>query len=167
MKKKYKILLLTAALLLLTFAAYRIFTGNSDEEKIRKTLHRLTTLAAKPQEPRPAELAAKLRTLQTIFAEQVTIDFGARKMSETYTPRSLEPLLVNFRKQFISSDCSMSDLETTVSGGHADTVFACRFQGTPRKGNAVDEVRDINCRLVKHDKTWYIESISINDILER
>ena len=76
MKKKHKIILLASALVLLAFAAYRIFSGNSEEEKIRKTLLRLTTLAAKPQEPKPTELAAKLRTLQTIFAENVSINFG-------------------------------------------------------------------------------------------
>lgn len=167
MKKKHKTIAAFIVLLLAAGAAYFIFKGTSEEEKVRKTLVKLTTLADKPQNVSPTEFAVKLRTMQTIFAEQVVIDFGARRLSDVYSARSLEPLMINFRKHFITASCSLSDEEITVNGERANAVFACRFKGRPQQGNYVDEVRDVSCQLVKHDKTWYIEKISINDILER
>ena len=167
MKRKYKFIFFSAAVLILCAAAYWVLKGTSEEEKVRKVLFQLTTLAEKPQGVRPTELAVKLKTLQTVFADSVSIDFGARKLSDTYTPRSLEPMLVSFRKHFVETTCSMSDVEITLQGDRANAVFACRFKGVPRQGNRVDEVRDVSCQLVKRDQKWYIENISINDILER
>ena len=167
MKAKNKIILLLLILFGCAIAAYFVFAGSGDEAKIRRTLEKMTQLAAKPQEPKPAELAMKLRILQTVFAEQVSIEFSAHRFAENYTPRSLEPMLVNFRKHFASSDSSMSDLEINLSGSRADAVFSCRFQAVNRKKERVDEVYDVHCQLVKREQTWYIERVSINEILER
>ena len=167
MNKKHKFLSAAIVLLLISGAAYWLLKGTSEEEKVRKVLIALTTLAEKPQNVSPTEFAVKLRTLQTVFAEKVVIDFGARRMSDVHSARSLEPLLISFRKHFLYTSCSLSDEEITVDADRASTVFACRFKGKPQQGNYVDEVRDVSCQLVKRDRKWYIEKISINDILER
>lgn len=167
MNRKLRFTLFSALALLLLTTAYYFLNSNSDEEKIRKSLVSLASLAVKPSEASPAELAVKLRTIQTIFTGEIIIDFGARKLSGKYTPRSLEPMMVNFRKHFANSKCSAGNIEITVAGERADAVFSCSFKGTTIKGDVIDEVKDVNCRLVKYEKKWYIESISINDILER
>jgi hypothetical protein len=92
----------------------------------------MVSLASKPEAASPAELALKLRILQRVFADKVTIDFGARRMSDVYTPRSLEPMLANFRKSFVSTTASMSDEELRIDKVRADIVFACRFRGKLR-----------------------------------
>lgn len=167
MNRKIRFTLYSILAILLLAAAYFFWNSSGDEEKIRKSLVSLASLAAKPAEASPAELAVKIRILQTIFAEQIIIDFGSRKLSGNYSPRSLEPMMVNFRKHFTSSKCSAGNIEINIAGERADAVFSCTFKGTTNKGEVIEEVKDVNCRLVKHEQKWYIESISINDILER
>lgn len=164
-RKKICCILLAAAAA--AFAAYKIFGGVSDEAKIINTVSDMVSLASKPEAASPAELALKLRILQRVFADKVTIDFGARRMSDVYTPRSLEPMLANFRKSFVSTTASMSDEELRIDKVRADIVFACRFRGKPKSGIYVDEVRDVTCSLQKTDGVWKIDKVVINDILER
>ena len=167
MNKKSKFILFAVSSVLLITAAYFVWNNNSDEEKIRRTLISLASLAEKPDAARPTELAAKLRIIQTVFTDNINLDFRDIRLSGNYSARSLEPMLVNFRKHFADSDCSAGNMDITVSSDRADAVFSCSFSGRTSKGELIKEVRDVNCRLVKIDKTWYIESISINDILER
>ena len=79
-RKKICCILLAAAAA--AFAAYKIFGGVSDEAKIINTVSDMVSLASKPEAASPAELALKLRILQRVFADKVTIDFGARRMSD-------------------------------------------------------------------------------------
>ena len=167
MIKKHKRLFLLLLMLIVAAAGYRLFKAPTEEEKIEKTLREMATLADKPEEISPAEFAVKLKTLQRVFAENVTIEFGAHRFSDIRSRRSLEPLLINFREHFAKAGCSISDIEINITNERASVVFACRFIGRPKQGAAVDEIRDVTCQLVKLENKWYIERVSINDILER
>ena len=127
----------------------------------------MSSLAVKPETSGATELAVKLRTLHRVFADEVEIDIRAAKIADKYTPRSLEPLLVNFRKSFTRTDCSASDIEIKTDSRYAEAVFSCRFKGTPKQGAPFDEVRDVTCHLQKSEGVWKINRVVVNDILER
>ena len=167
MTKKNKTILFAVLFILPVIAAYFVWNNNSDEQKIRQTLIRLASLAEKPDAARPTEFAAKLRIIQTVFTDNINLDFRDIRLSGSYSPRSLEPMLANFRKSFVSTAASMSDEELRIDKVRADIVFACRFRGKPKSGTYVDEVRDVTCSLQKTDGVWKIDKVVINDILER
>ena len=166
---KHKKLMISILILLIAVCGLIFFmlTKPDENEKVRRVLVQFTRLADKPSTASAAELAVKLRTLQTVFCEQVMLDIRTPAISEIYTPRSLEPLLIRYRKHFSYTQSGMNDLEINISGNRADALFSLHLTGVTLKGYKVDEVRDINCVLVKSNDIWRIEKVTVTNILER
>ena len=168
MKNKLLLLILTAVALA-GAALWVTFSLQSEETKVKQVLEKLILLGERPENPGAAELAVKLGSIDDIFADQVVIEFGRRsRISGTYTQRSIEPLLVQYRKVFSRAHLDMDDLTVTISPEDtANAVFSCRLSGKLQGQDYIEEVRDIDCRLKKTDGVWRIEKLDINEVLER
>ena len=165
---KNKLLLLILTVVALAGAALWVtFALQSEEHKVKLVLDKLVYLAERPASPGAAELAVKLGSIDDIFAGEVSLDFGRRVLSGTYSSRSIEPLLVQYRKVFARAAVEMDDLTVTVAGDTAEAVFSCRLTGKLHRGDLVEEVRDIECRLKKIEDKWRIIKLEINEVLER
>ncbi len=168
MKNKLLLLILTAVALA-GAALWVTFALQSEEAKVKAVLEELIRLGERPENPGAAELAVKIASIDDIFADRVVIEFGRRgRISGTYSPRSIEPLLVQYRKVFARAELAMDDFTVTVSPEDtANAVFSCRLTGKLHRGDYIEEVRDVDCRLKKADGVWRIEKLDINEVLER
>ena len=167
MKRRKLIISTVIALIVCGAAVFLTCIRQDDNAKIRRVIFKFVRLAEKPDHASAAELAVKLRTLQTVFCDEVTLDIRHPAISEKYSPRSLEPLLVRYRKHFNHADASLSDLEINISGERADALFSVHLTGVTLRRHRVDEVRDVNCTLIRADGAWRIEKVSITNVLER
>jgi hypothetical protein len=165
--KKLLFILIIAALAAVSGALWMIFFFKSEEHKVKLVLDKLVYLAERPASPGAAELAVKLGSIDDIFAGEVSLDFGRRVLSGTYSSRSIEPLLVQYRKVFARAAVEMDDLTVTVAGDTAEAVFSCRLTGKLHRGDLIEEVRDVGCRLKKIEDKWRIVKLEINEVLER
>ena len=167
MKKRVVVFLLAAAAVCIC-AFVAVFFLKSEEHKVKLVLDKLIYLGERPENPGAAELAVKLGSIDDIFAEQVSLDFGRRFLSGIYSSRSIEPLLVQYRKAFVRADLKMDDLTVTISPEDtANAIFSCRLTGKLHRGDQIEEVRDVECRLKKTEGKWRIEKLEINEVLER
>ena len=168
MKNKLLLLILTAVALA-GAALWVTFSLRSEEAKVKRIVAELVKLGERPASPGAAELAVKIASIDDIFADQVEISFGRRfGLSGVYTPRSIEPLLVQYRKVFIHAAMAADDLTVTIeSEDTANAVFSCRLTGKLHRGDYIEEVRDVECRLKKLAGVWKIDRLNINEVLER
>ena len=168
MKNKLLIFITFAALIAAGGAFWAFRLSRSEEHKVKQVINQLVDLGKRPENPGPAELAIKITAIDNIFAEQVILDFGRRWNSGVFSNRSIEPLLVQYRKAFIHAELKMDDLTINIPDQEtANALFSCRLTGKLHRGDYIEEVRDVECRLKKIEGSWRIDKLEVNEVLER
>ena len=165
MVKKF---IIVFVLLFFGAAAYFIFCGESEEQKIRKMLNRLCTDCAKNKESSSAAaLVVKTNVLKNYFTDPCTLSVHRGFLQGTFNDVRIANEIMRVNMFFESSDLSYSDLVISVNTPEAETTFTGRFQAVTKSGEKVDEVREIELKLRKIDKKWKISSAEVRKILEK
>lgn len=170
-KIPHQLIWIVAAVILLVAGGYIYYLRNmTDEAKIRDVLETLCDIGTKSGEG-AAATALKLKSLEKIFAPEVDINLDDRIFAGKVKQTELTGDVVRFRAIFDRVKIGMRDLEIKVEGPEqAEAVFTGSLDGVGKSGGGVgtvSEVRDIFCKLEKIDGDWKINSLSVQNILQK
>lgn len=149
-------------------AAYFIFFGETEEQKIRRLLSDLCVDCAKNKESSSAAaLIVKTNVLKKYFTDPCTLSVHRGFLQGSYSDVRIANEIMRVNMFFESSDLSYSDLIISINEDEAETVFTGRFKAVLKDGGKVDEVREVELKLKKIDKKWKISAAEVHKILEK
>ncbi len=158
-----------ALFLLAAGAVWFFFFRSSEEGKVRAVLREFAYVCSRTEGEKTSLGLWKVHSSKSLFAAECVLSVtGADSFSGRYTPEALSSNLLRYRQMMATSEMSFSDMAPRiVSPERADVSFSARLRGVVRGGGAVDEVRDMECELVKEEGKWKIARLEARPVLER
>lgn len=155
-----------AVILLIGVGAY-VLLRPTEEKRIRRQLTHLADLAGKSGPENMLTAAGKARSIAGLMGDTVTITGAPLGMPGTYEGEELAAIILQGRMQFDALDPEIHDLEVVLRDPtNATAHFAAQLRGTAR-GERVNEVREIRCRLAKQEGDWIISRIEVVDVMRK
>jgi len=148
------------------FGAFTLFP--SEETKVKKQFSLLAAYACKEEGEKILTMAEKMRNLEFLFSEPCEIEAPPYLLSGSLKRAEIAGLAARARLHFSHLTMEFHDLSLSFpEEGTARAVVTGKVNGETISGEAVHEVREIECILKKSQDQWLFERWGIVEILKR
>lgn len=168
MVKKTKLIVLVFLVLLTAVAVYYLTREKTPEDMIKEQLYEFLDNASKSAGDKLTTSLLKTKSIEKQFAPKCYFDVGVQMFSGTYSPFQISQNSMRCRAMFRHVKFSISDLEIIMTSSKTATVdFTGHVKGITKQGNAIDEYRELSCKVNLIEGKWLISSVNIRKILKK
>lgn len=163
-----KKLLAGSLLVAVAIAVWLIFMNDSDEKRIMKTLSGLTECVSKHPGEKTSVMLFKSQILPGYFDDMCMLKIDNTHLSGAYTPESISSHMTRIRSFF--NDISLSFYDTKITFPSPDKAvvdLTGHLTGTLKRGNRINESRELKAELRKSDGKWLVYSLEVQEILKK
>jgi len=165
MVKKLAIVLVLAACAGLV---WYFFFNRSDRDQVIDALHDVAGYVSKEDGEKTSGMLLKSQLVGSYFADKCVLALDEQMFSGEYTPEDICANLVRTRQFFNSLKLTCHEIEVNMpSENEAVIDFTCRLRGLLKRGEQINEVRDIRAQLRKESGRWHFYSFKIREVLKR
>ncbi len=158
---------LSALVLLVLLIGGGIAYRRSDRVQIRRRFNRLADLAGRSPTESMIAMAARSEQLSNLFAAKTELSIPVRGLTGEYSRREIVQSAVRVKSQAESIELDFHDLKIReISGDNALCTVTARLRAVIN-GERINEVRELDCRLVREEGRWVFSSFSVAEILQR
>ena len=146
-----------------------VFNKKTDEELIKEQLAELADACSKNAEETSVTMALKNARIANTIAGHCSVAIPQAMMNGTFTPMEFAGSMTRSRAMFSTLRGTIEEAEVTVSEGQNKAVvdYSVRVTGALKKGDAVEEARDLRSEVVKEEDKWKFSSFEIREVLEK
>ena len=145
-----------------------IYFSQTEEKKVKRQFRLLAESVSKEAGENPFIMAQKIKNLQVLFEENLTIKVAAEPFSGSYTRDEVLSYATAGRTRF--SDLSLKFFDFNIAfpeKGTARAMLTARLTGKSTSGEQMDETREIECALKKIEKKWRFTHIEVVEVLKK
>lgn len=165
MKVRY---LIIALLLVISGVVVLVYVLQSEEHKIKRRFTSLAKWASKEEGENNLTMVQKTRSIGSLCAKTCYIKAPGTTFSGTYSSQQISALAARARLPFTSLSLRFDDLHIEVTGQQGATVrVTAQLLGTQKRGERVDDTRELECRLHKAEGKWLFTHFALIEVLER
>jgi hypothetical protein len=148
------------------FVAFSLFPG--EETKVKKRFSLLAEYASKADGEKILAMAEKMRNLEFLFSEPCTVEAPPYALSGSFNRAEIAGLAARARLHFSYLTLEFHDLSVSFPEKEtARAVLTGRVKGKTVSGEAVHEVREMECVLKKREGQWFFENWEVVEVLKR
>lgn len=146
---------LTVAAGLLIVAAAWWLLGNDSAAEVRAAHADLARVLSKSGEGDDGLSVLQLRSLESMFAEELVVAGDANGLSASYSPEEIVGLIVRVRSVFASVELELGELTVELPApDRAVATFRAGLSGRESDGELVREARSVVSRMRHVDGDW-------------
>lgn len=158
---------LCAVVLLVLAIGGGIAYQRSDRVQIRRRFNRLADLAGRSPTESMIAMAARSEQLSNLFADRTTLAVPIRGLTGEYSRREIVQSAVSAKSQAESIQLDFHDMRIRdISGDNAHCTVTARLRAVIN-GERINEVRELDCHLVREAGRWVFKSFSVAEVLQR
>ena len=158
---------LCASVLLLVAIVGGIAYQRSDRVQIRRRFNRLAVLAGRGPSDSMIAMAARSEQLSSLFADRTTLAVPITGLTGEYSRREIVQSAIRVKSLAESIQLDFHDLRIRdISGDNAYCTVTGRLRAVI-SGERINEVRELDCHLVREDGRWVFKSFSVAEVLQR
>ena len=168
MVKYIKYIIIVSALILATVIVFTLFKETSPEQQIKNQISKFLSRASKSSGDKLSTGLLKSKGLESLFAPRCSFSIGVSLFAGTYTPMQISANAMRCRSMFKYVKFSAHDLEINLTSSDTATVdFTGSLNGLTKRGKAIDNYKELACKLKLINEEWLIYSISIKEIIKK
>jgi len=144
------------------------YFSQTEEKKVRKQFRLLAESVSKKTGENPFVMAQKMKNLQVLFEENLTVNVAADSFSGSYSREEVLSYATASRTGF--SDLSLKFFDFHIDFPEkitARAMLTARLAGRTTGGEQMDETREIECVLKKVEKKWRFTHIEVVEVLKK
>lgn len=158
---------LCLVIVLIALAGVIFFHMRSDRIQIKRRFDQLSELAGRSSGENMIVMAAQTEKLSNLFAAEAVLAVPVHNLEGTYSRREIVQSALRIKSQSESIRLDFYDLEIVqIIGEKALCRVTARVQATV-DGEQINEVRELDCFLLKEDSRWVFSEFRISEILQR
>ena len=163
---KYIVLIMLLALAII--AVLRFFDNPSPEKQIAMRLEKFLTYASKSSGDKLSTGLIKSKSLEKFFMPNCRFYIRVSSFSGTYSPEQISSNSMRCRTIFKYVKFSAHDVQITLNSPTTATVdFTGALNGFTKRGKAIDDYRELTCKLQLTEGAWLISSVSVREIIKK
>ncbi|MCP4688610.1 MAG: hypothetical protein GY859_11200 [Desulfobacterales bacterium] len=140
----------------------------SEENRIKKRFKVLAEVISRDSEENKLALVVKTSKLQRLLAPKCTVDYPARSISRTYTPKEISQIVTRVLLQYSECFSKFYDIGVEITGEtRASAVFTVKLTGELPSGEYAEDIREVESELQKIEGEWMFNSFTLVDVLEK
>ena len=166
--KNIKYIILITLLAFAVIAVLRFFDKSSPEKQIMVRLEKFLTDASKSSGDKLSTGLIKSKSLERFFMANCRFHIGVLSFSGTYSPEQISSNSMRCRTLFKYVKFSAHDVQIKFNSPTTATVdFTGALNGVTKSGKAIDDYRELTCKLQLIDGKWLISSVSVREIIKK
>jgi len=139
-----------------------------DAARIKKQFDFLSANIDKAPDENQLIGAAHAKHIRDAFTETVSIHAPAYHYTRDLAAAELPALVLSARAPYTELSLTFYDFTIDFPQGNlADVRVTSRLRGQLPSGEAVEDIQELNCRMLKIDDTWRFAAIEIVEVLEQ
>jgi hypothetical protein len=161
--------ILAAALLAAAAGLWWFLRAPPPEEQIEAQLAALCRLVGKKAGEGALQMASKVHSLPSVFADPVEIRGDAGPVAGRHTPGELASLILRVRAAADTIDLGYTDLAVELQPPDEAAVrFTCRLRvtGNPAGGGGGDAYREVAGRLRRVEGRWVFSQFNVVNVMK-
>ncbi|MCE9615349.1 MAG: hypothetical protein K8T26_13845 [Lentisphaerae bacterium] len=159
---------LTAALAALLALSVAVWHHRNPTRQVVRRFASLATLIDKDAAESPIQAAIRSQQLQGYFTNPAELQTPVYGLAGALTPTDIASQTMSARAFFLTLSLRFQDLHVThPSRGIAEATVTARIEGQTSTGDAVEEIREMQCVLHRESGTWRFASCKLVDVLKK
>jgi hypothetical protein len=160
--------LIIAILLAISGAVVLISVIQSDEHRIKRAFGSLAKWASKEEGESNLTMVQKTRSIGSLCAKTCHIEAPETTFSGAYSSQQIAALAARTRIPFTSLSLRFDDLHIELlEKGWATVRATAQLEGIRKRGERLDDTRELECRLQKVEGKWLFTHFELVKVLER
>ena len=160
--------LIIAIVLVLSGVVVLIYVLQGEEHKIQRAFSSLAKWASKEEGETNLTMVQKTRSIGSLCEKACHIKAPGTTFSGTYSSQQISALAARARTPFTRLEVRFDDLHIELMGEDGATVrVTAQLMGIRKRGERVDDTRELECRLQKVEGTWLFTHFELIEVLER
>ena len=147
-----------------------VFLIPNDRQRIKKQFSRMSEYMAKEGEESVLIMASKGASVMSLLTEHCEIQSADMRLlgmnEEVCSKREVVKIMIMVREQFsVMSLCFQNIDIDLVEENKANVTLCAKLLGKAVTGEAVHEIRELNCVLLKQDRKWLFSKCKVLEIV--
>ena len=160
--------LIMALLLIISGVVVLLYILQSEEHKIKGAFTSLAKWASKEEGENNLTMVQKTRSIGSLCKKTCHLKAPGTTLSGVYSSQQISALAVRARIPFTSLSLRFDDLHIElIRKGRATVRVTAQLMGTQKRGESLDDTRELECRLEKVEGKWFFTRFELIEVLER
>ena len=168
MVKFLKYIITVLVMIVIVMIVLIFFEEQSPERKIQKQLEKLLSNASKFSGDKLSTGLLKSKSIENLFAPYCQFYVGVSSFSGKYTPVQIFANSMRCRSIFKRVKFSAHDIRVNLMSPDTATVdFTGALNGLTKRGEAIEDYKELTCHLQLIEGKWLICAISVREIIKK
>jgi len=168
MVKYIKYIAIILILIVISIIVFYFSEKISPEQQIENQIIKFLSKASKSPGDKLSTGLLKSKSLESLFAPHCRFSVGVSSFSGNYTPLQISNNSMRCRTIFNRVRFRAYDIEINlISQGTATVNFTASINGLTKRGEAIDDYKELTCKLRSIEGKWLIYAIAIREIMKK
>jgi len=160
--------LIIALVVVISGVMVLIYVLQSEELKIKRAFTSLAKWASKEEGENNLTMVQKTRSIGSLCEKTCHIKAPGTIFSGTYSSQQISALAARARMSFTGFKVRFDDLHIElIQKEWARVRVTAQLMGMQKRGEQVDDTRELECRLHKAEGKWLFTHFELIEVLER
>jgi len=163
-----KKLIIPLIIIISAVVVWLLFFNESNEQKVLKRLKGLGECVSKRAGEKTSGMLLKSQMVPGYFDDRCSLMVDDHHLAGDYTPEEISSRMVQIRTFFTEMSLDFYEPKVTFPGpDRAEISFTGHLTGTLKRGDRINEVRELKAELKYKDKKWLFYSFRVTQVLTR